>query len=107
MLTTTKKIFVTTFRPWELQEVTDPRYKKKAAFELPPGRYELLRLTNPLGYPGYWLVLATARAEDRVVGMAEGAWRQWTNGLLTDDPTHPNFGKPIDWKDWEIRFEET
>lgn len=96
-----KPIIVTTFRTWEVQEVTNPRFRKKAPFELPPGRYELVRLANPLGYPGYWLALASMRAEDRVVGASEGWWRQWTNGTLND------LGKPIDWGDYEIRFEES
>jgi hypothetical protein len=38
--------------------------------------------------------------------MAEGAWKQWINGVLADMEGCPNFGKPIDWGDSEIVLEE-
>lgn len=73
-----------------------------AYFNLQPGRHELERVPNPKIKNGaLWLVLKGTK-----IGMAEKAWRQWTNGVIIDDLSHPNFGKPADWGDFEIIIED-
>lgn len=64
------------------------------------GRYELERIPCPYGHPCDWLVIKGTK-----IGMAEGAWRQWQNGTLATMEGHPNFGKPIDWGEFEIVIE--
>ena len=81
-------------RVWELVDASSPNSSK---VERGPGDFELERIPNPLGHNGNWLVI-----KGTMVGMAEGAWRQWKNGELVDNPHHLNNGKPIDWGDFEI-----
>jgi hypothetical protein len=88
---------VITKRTWELIDGNDQTGKGRVNVE--PGTYEVERIPCPLGYDCNWLVLVGT-----LTGMAEGAWRQWTNGVLADMPGHPNFGKPIDWGEFEIQF---
>ena len=82
-------------RTWEMLDYSKEGDARKS--QVAPGTYDLNRIPNPNGHPGYWLVILGT-----TIGMAEGAWRQWTNGEVADNPNHPNHGKPVDWKDWEI-----
>lgn len=93
-----KRLVVTTFRIWDLAEAYVPEraahVETRASKAIHQGRHELLRIPNPIGYKGYWLVLADELLKSgRKIGMAEGAWRQWTNSGLTE------------WGEYEIRFE--
>ena len=66
------------------------------------GRYEIERIPNPLFNNGtFWLVL-----KGTLVGATEGSWRQWEKGQVVDKEGHPDFGKPIDWGDFEVVIEE-
>lgn len=99
-------IRATLFREWELEEFAPKQtfcpahYVGKAL--VPAGTYELQRIPNPLGLgDADWLVL-----KDRpCVGMAEGAWNDWRNGMIATREGHRNFGLPIDWGVYEIRVE--
>ena len=68
---------------------------------IPAGTHEIERIPNPHGYPGSWLVLKGTK-----IGASENSWRQWMNGVVADNPEHPEFGKPIDWGDWEVKIED-
>ena len=70
---------------------------------IPPGRHEVERIPNPLGYPDApWLVLVGTK-----IGATEGSWRQWKNGDgVNKNPDSPDYGKPIDWGDFEVIIEE-
>lgn len=68
--------------------------------DIEAGRYEIERVPCPYGHPCDWLVIKGTK-----IGMAEGAWRQWQNGTLATMEGHPNFGKPIDWGEYEIVIE--
>lgn len=92
-------IRATTKRVWEMLDYSKPRNEDKT--ELQPGTYELERISNPHGFEGNWLVV-----KGTTIGMSEGAWKQWINGVLADREGHPNFGKPINWGDAEIVLEE-
>ncbi len=91
-------ILVTLKREWEMLDFSSDPPKKVV---VPAGEHELERIDNPY-HPGVkCLVLKGTRT-----GMAENAWRQWINGVISNVPGHPNHGKPIDWKDFEIILEE-
>lgn len=106
----TPRFRVQTFRIWELIEAIIPDNGKadwvdKCVYSIEPGTHDLIRIPNPIGFRGDWLVLARPLLEQwRKIGMAENAWRQWTDGSICDVPGHANFGQPIKWGDFEIRF---
>jgi len=43
------------------------------------GTHEVERIKNPLGYPGYWIVL-----KGTLIGASEGSWRQWEGEKWND-----------------------
>lgn len=89
---------MTTKREWEaLNGATTPI----SPATISVGRHEIERVPNPAGHPANWLVL-----KGTLIGAAEDSWRQWENGRLADDPNHPNYGKPVDWGQFEIVIEE-
>jgi len=61
-------MFVTTKKPWNL--IDAGQLPSKRNITLPPGRYEVEKVPNPLGHTGPWLVLKGTK-----IGMAEKAWR--------------------------------
>ena len=85
-------------KTWEL---IDGASNGRAKVQAGPGEVELERIPNPYGHQADWLVLKGTR-----IGMAEGAWRQWQNGNIVDNPDHPDHGKPTDWGEWEIIIKE-
>lgn len=91
-------MFATTKRIWEL---IDASSGKPVAYKLPAGRHELERVPCPLGHNCNWLVLKGTK-----IGMSENFWKDWKNGTIADVPGHPNFGKPIDWGEFEIIIDE-
>jgi len=85
-----KRIFVTTHRKWEVFELTSFDVMGRAHFirhELPIGRHELVRVHDPRKNGTFWLALASGRTEDRIIGMNEEFWRRWT----TIPNISPNF----------------
>ncbi len=68
---------------------------------LPAGRHELERVPDPFGHSRNWLVLKGTR-----IGMPEGSWTRWINGVLGNIESSENFGEPIDWGPMEIILEE-
>jgi hypothetical protein len=83
-------MFATLKRTWDL---IDGETHKRVPVK--PGRYELDRIFNPFGHIAPWLVLKGTK-----IGQAEGAWRDWRNGMINND------GKPIDWGEFEIVIED-
>ena len=65
------------------------------------GTHEIERIPNPAGYNGNWLVLKGTK-----IGGSEGSWRQWAPGQKGTNPSHPNFGKEIDWKEFTVVITE-
>ncbi len=92
-------IKATTRRVWEMLDHSKPRDNNNAYLQ--PGTYELERIPNPYGFAGSWLVV-----KGTTIGMAEGAWKGWINGVRVNREGHPNFGKCINWGDFEIVLEE-
>ena len=96
-------MFMTLKREWEALDVSkNPIGKAK----IPAGRHEIERIPNPFAdasKPGsFWLVL-----KGTMIGMSEGSWREWMNdGSLITNKKHSDFGKPIDWQEYEIVIEE-
>jgi hypothetical protein len=83
---------------WEMLDASVSPPKK---ITIQAGLYVLERIDNPCGHRGTWLVLMETK-----IGMAEGAWKQWINGIKADEPGHPACGQPIDWGEFEIVLEE-
>ena len=69
----------------------------KPKLTVPAGTYEVERIDNPCRHKGKWLVI-----KGTLVGAPEGYLRDWENGMIASNPEHPNYGKPIDWKEFEI-----
>jgi hypothetical protein len=87
---------MTTKRDWEFTDGnTGEKVVKKA------GTYEMERIPCPFGWPCKWLVI-----KGTLLGGSEGSWRDWENGVLVDNPEHPDYGKPIDWEEFEIVIKE-
>lgn len=63
---------------------------------IPKGTHEIERFFHP-EYKCYWFVL-----KGTLIGASEASWRQRKNGELSCNPDHPDFGKPIDWKESEV-----
>lgn len=61
------------------------------------GTHDIERIKNPRGFEAQWLVL-----KGTVIGGSELSWRQWKNGLLACDPQSANYGKPIQWGEFEV-----
>ena len=93
-----KKMFATLFKNWKMLDGTDG---KSEHVHIKAGRYEIEKIRCPVGYDCSWLVFKGTK-----IGMAEGAWRQWKNGEILDNPKHPNHGKPIEWGEFQIIIEE-
>lgn len=92
-------MFMTLKRDWEAISVSN---NSLIHVVIPAGRHEIERVPHPFGRKNvFWLVL-----KGTLTGAAEGSWRQWRNGSITDNPDHPNFGKPINWGDYEVVIEE-
>lgn len=91
-------MFLVLKRDWEALNATGQKLVKAI---IPAGRHEVERIPNPFGHNNSWLVL-----KGTLIGASEGSWREWKNGELADNPHHPNFGKPIDWKEFEVVIEE-
>ncbi len=95
-------MFMTLKRTWEALDGSKASKGEARVIIIPAGRHEIERVPNPYGHPAPWLVL-----KGTLIGAAEGSWRQWKNGGFTvSNPDHPDFGKPIDWDEWEVVIEE-
>ena len=81
--------------------VKDRRWREDLELHVPAGTYEIERIRCPTGYDCNWLVI-----KGTMVGGAEGYMRDWTNGIILDNPSHKNHGKPSDWGDSEIVIED-
>jgi len=86
-------------RGWEATDGSKP--KGEGVTTIPAGTYEIERIPCPLGYDCNWLVL-----KGTFIGASEAFWRQWRNGEIASNPEHPNFGKPIDWDEFEVVIQD-
>ena len=72
---------------------------------LPPGEYNLELVSKPSWLNSdticLWFVVKDGEFKD--VGGATGFWLDWQNETLADREGHFNFGKPIDWEEFEIQ----
>lgn len=97
------KILMVLKREWGALDASKTENGHPTRTSIPAGEHEMERIPNPFGYENApWLVLKGTQ-----IGAAEGSWRQWENGVLADRPGHPNFGKPIDWGNWEVIIRES
>lgn len=62
-------------REWKAIDGLD----KNKTHIIPIGTHEVERIPNPLGYPGYWIVL-----KGTLIGASEGSWRQWEGNKWGD-----------------------
>jgi hypothetical protein len=76
-------------RHWKMPNGAKTSRENREEVEVAPGNYELDRVPNPFGHKAPWLVL-----KGTLIGMAEGAWRQWINDADTQ------------WDDFEIIIDE-
>lgn len=84
-------------REWDAIDASHPGHGKVT---ISPGTHEVERISNPFGYANApWLVLVGTR-----IGATERSWRQWENrdDNLNCNPDSPEYGKPIDWGEFEI-----
>ena len=83
---------------WDALDASDPQ-KPPVHVKIPAGTHEVERIPNPSYDNGtFWLVLKGTK-----IGASEGSWRQWVHdGEIITNPRSPNFGKPINWGDWEV-----
>lgn len=79
-------ITVTLRRSWQLLDGAKPAPPASPHVHVGPGVFQLERVKCPYRHPCNWLVLVGT-----LVGMAEGAWRQWSGP---------------EWGNWEITIEE-
>lgn len=91
---------VTLKRPWEAIDGSKP--KGQGTTKIPAGTHEVERIPCPHGYDCNWLVL-----KGTLIGASEGSWRQWgDDGAIVVDPSDPNYGKPIDWGEFEVVIQD-
>ena len=89
-------IFIRLKRAWSVIDFSE--HGKQ--LDISAGRYEVERIQNPRYPEVHCLVL-----KGTTIGGSEKFWYQWTNGLPTDNPDHPNYGKPIDFGEYEVKIE--
>jgi hypothetical protein len=90
-----KMITATLKRAWKMIDAGENAKERDVTVQ--PGTYELERVRNPYAYSAKWLVL-----KGTLIGMTEGSWMQWINGTLANKVGHADYGKPIDWDEFEI-----
>lgn len=91
-------IFMTVKRDWEAIDFSKDEHKPAT---IPAGRHEMERIDNPK-FPGVMLLVL----KGTMIGASENPWLQWRNGTLANNPDSPNYGKPIDWGEFEVVVEE-